>query len=121
MLIRSLQIVLYVTFITTFAQSAIAESEFSIEESNTMIKEDIAATQVLNEFCPPLTSNNPKIILALQGITQTLIQDLPAPLKSLEQLKQDPEYIELYKVAKADAETVEKDELKAACEDLLNI
>ena len=53
-LIRMISIV----FITLFAQTTFAEA-LTPQEADLLIKEDVAATQVLAEVCPALTGNNP--------------------------------------------------------------
>ena len=43
------------------SQSAFALEGLSTEEANTIVKEDIAAAQVMTEFCPALVGQGPKI------------------------------------------------------------
>ena len=43
------------------SQSAFALDGLSTEEANTIVKEDIAAAQVMTEFCPALVGQGPKI------------------------------------------------------------
>lgn len=119
--IRSLKFILLSTLFTIFAQSSFADSGLTAEESDSIIKEDIAATQVLIEVCPALTANNPRIISSLNSMTHTFLKELHNPSITLEQLKQDAEYQTIFKEAKADAIAVDTAEQKSACEDLLNM
>ena len=119
--IRSLKFILLSTLFTIFAQSSFADSGLTAEESDSIIKEDIAATQVLIEVCPALTANNPKILSSLHNMTQTFLKELKNSSSTLEQLKQDAEYQSILKEAKADATAVDTTEQKSACEDLLNL
>lgn len=118
---RSFKFLLCSTLITVCAQSSFADSGLTAQESDTITKEDIAATQVLAEVCPALTANNPKILSAIQNMTHTFLKDLQNPSTSIEQLKQDAEYEAIFKEAKADATAVDTAEQKSACEDLLNM
>ena len=117
----SLKSLICLTLLTVFTQTSFADTGLSAEESDTIVKEDIAAIQVLTEVCPALTSNNPKIQTAIQGMTQTFLKDLQNASTTIEQLKQDAEYQKIYKEAQADATSVEQSEQKSACEDLLNM
>lgn len=112
-LIRMISIV----FITLFAQTTFAEA-LTPQEADLLIKEDVAATQVLAEVCPALTGNNPLLKTKIDALTQKLLKDL-SKTSTLEQLQQDAEYKDAYKEAQASAKEVDKDEHEAVCADVL--
>ncbi len=71
MITRSLTHTISIALITLCAQSAFSETLTS-QESDRIVKEDIAATQVLAEVCPALIGNNPAFQTKIGSLTQTL-------------------------------------------------
>ena len=62
-----------IVFITLFAQTTFAEA-LTPQEADLLIKEDVAATQVLAEVCPALTGNNPLLKTKIDALTQKLLK-----------------------------------------------
>ncbi|MFW2079638.1 MCR_0457 family protein [Acinetobacter guillouiae] len=119
MITRSLTRTISIAFITLCAQSAFSETLTS-QESDRIVKEDIAATQVLAEVCPALIGNNPAFQTKIGSLTQTLLKDLSKPT-TLTQLQQDPEYQTVLKEAQTSAKEVDQAEHKAVCADVLEL
>lgn len=99
-------------------QSAFAETALSAQEADSLTKEDIAATQVLADICPTLLGNSPKFKNKIDELLQSSLKQLSQPI-TLEQLKQDPEYISALKETQESAKQVDQAEHKVACTDVL--
>lgn len=119
MITRSLIRTFSIAFITLCTQSAFSET-LSTQEADLIIKEDIAATQVLAEVCPALIGNNPILNSKIDGLTQSSLKEL-SKSTTLVQLQQDAEYQAAFKEAQTSAKEVEGDENKAVCNDILTL
>jgi hypothetical protein len=119
MITRSLTRTISIAFITLFTQSIFAEG-LTTQEADLLAKEDIAATQVLAQVCPPLIGNNPAFQTKIDTLTQALLKDL-SKATTLTQLQQDPEYQSVFKEAQANAKEVDQVEHKAVCNDVLEL
>ncbi|WP_010115432.1 MCR_0457 family protein [Acinetobacter sp. P8-3-8] len=119
MITRSLIRTFSIAFITLCTQSAFSET-LSTQEADLIIKEDIAATQVLAEVCPALIGNNPILKSKIDGLTQSSLKEL-SKSTTLAQLQQDAEYQTAFKEAQVSAKEVDGEENKAVCNDILTL
>ncbi|WP_296280025.1 hypothetical protein [uncultured Acinetobacter sp.] len=119
MITRSLIRTFSIAFITLCTQSAFSET-LSTQEADLIIKEDIAATQVLAEVCPALIGNNPILKSKIDGLTQNSLKEL-SKSTTLAQLQQDTEYQTAFKEAQVSAKEVDGEENKAVCNDILTL
>ena len=92
----------------------------STEEANTIVKEDIAAAQVMTEFCPALVGQGPKIESNIQTLIQTYLQDYSDKSMTYAKLQSDSEYQSILKEARTDANGTDKAEQKSVCDDVVN-
>lgn len=102
------------------SQSAFALEGLSAEEANTIVKEDIAAAQVMTEFCPALVGQGPKIESNIQTLIQTYLQDYSDKSMTYAKLQLDSEYQSILKEARTDAKGTDKAEQKSVCDDVVN-
>lgn len=112
---RIVSLITFTFFTTTIAYANLMTKQ----ELDLVVKEDIAAAQVLNEICPQFVSDTRKINAQVSRFTAETLKDLSNPLMTLEQLKNDPEYQNAYKEALAENATLSKEEHKKGCETLL--
>ena len=102
------------------SQSAFALDGLSTEEANTLVKEDIAAAQVMTEFCPALVGQGPKIESNIQTLIQTYLQDYSDKSMTYAKLQSDSEYQSILQEARTDAKGTDKAEQKSVCDDVVN-
>ena len=102
------------------SQSAFALEGLSTGEANTIVKEDIAAAQVMTEFCPALVGQGAKIESNIQALIQTYLQDYSDKSMTYTKLQSDGEYQAILKEARVDASGTDKAEQKSVCEDVVN-
>ena len=91
----------------------------SVSELDLLVKEDIAAAQVLTEICPALIGNDAKFTANVAEFTQINLKRLIQSSTTLEQLQQDPEYKSAYAEAKQSSTEIDRAEQKVSCEDVL--
>lgn len=121
MLTRSFYRMCSVILFTFCSQAIFASDQLTTVESDTIVKEDIAAAQVLIEVCPAFIGHNPKLNQNINTVSQTFLQDLSVSNMTLAQLYKDTEYQNIFSATKKEALEVDKVEQKSACEDALNI
>ena len=102
------------------SQSAFALEGLSTEEANTIVKEDIAAAQVMTEFCPALVGQGSKIESNIQTLIQTYLQDYSDKSMTYAKLQSDSEYQSILQEARTDAKGTDKAEQKSVCDDVIN-
>ena len=102
------------------SQAVIADDGFTQDEANTIVKEDIAAAQVMTEFCPALVGQGPKIESNIQTLIQTYLQDYSDKSMTYAKLQSDSEYQSILKEARTDANGTDKAEQKSVCDDVVN-
>ncbi len=96
-------------------------TDLSTAESDTIIKEDIAAAQVMAEFCPAIVGSEAVIQSKIKNLATEYLADLSNKNVTFESLQNDAEYVEILKAARADTTQTSKDEQKEVCEELLNM
>lgn len=102
---------------TTAAQANL----MSKSELDLVVKEDIAAAQILNSICPALVADSSKIKQQVDRFTTENLAQLSNPNTTFEQLKIDPEYLSAYKTAQLENKQYSQAEQKQGCEDLLSV
>ena len=102
------------------SQSAFALDGLSTEEANTIVKEDIAAAQVMTEFCPALVGQGPKIESNIQTLIQTYLQGYSDKSMTYAKLQSDSEDQSILQEARTDANGTDKAEQKSVCDDVVN-
>lgn len=98
-----------------------ATTDLSATEKNSMIKEDVASAQVMQEVCPAFIGKNAKFEHNMKGLIAEYLLDYSEPSISLEKLQQDAEYKGLIQEARDAAKSTSKEENKLACEEVLSI
>lgn len=106
-------------FISLLPHLAFAEN-LSVAELDALVKEDIAAAQVLTEICPAFIGNTAKFNANISAFTQSNLKRLSQPISTLEQIKQDPVYKEAYAEAKQSLNETDREEQKSSCEEVLD-
>ena len=107
-------------FAAVLTQSVIAE-DLTAEEANTIIKEDVAAAQVMTEMCPALIGKNAKLDSNIQALIQTYLQDYSDSSMTLAKLQADTEYQSVLTEARQAAKDTSADEQKAVCLEALEL
>lgn len=101
-------------------QTSIA-SDLSIEEKNSMIKEEIASVQVMQEICPSIIGQNSKFDQNLQKLITDYLHDYSDKSMTYEQLKSDSEYTLALKDARESAKDSTKEDNKSACNEVITL
>lgn len=109
-----------ITTFTFLSSTLVHANLISKAELDLVLKEDIAAAQVLNEICPTLVPDASKIQLAVAEFTETSLKDLGSGTMSLAQLKQDAEYQNAYKEALAENNEYSQEEKQQGCNELIS-
>lgn len=120
MVTRSLNRILLSSLLMLSAHSAFADN-LTTAESDELIKEDIAASQVLATVCPKIMGQNAIFDKKIQQLSQSYLKNMSVKSMTLNQLNQDAEYQAILKTAKADAAEVNQDEQKSVCAEVLEI
>lgn len=98
-----------------------ANSNLSTEEQNTIVKEELAAVQVMQEICPTYIGKNAKFDQNMQILISEYLKDYSDKSISLEKLASDSEYNILVEEARNALEDSSNEENKFACEEVLTI
>lgn len=102
------------------SQSLFANSNaLSIEERDTIIKEDLAAAHVMVDLCPKILGSDANFSEKMKEISLPFLADLSDKTMTIEKLLNDAEYKELLIQAHADAEETTLDEKKEVCADFV--
>lgn len=115
----SIQSILVLALSTVFSH-AMAANDLSNAEANTMIKEDLASTQVMSETCPTLMGKNAQFDSNIQQLIATSLADYAGQKPTLAQLQSDTEYKEILAETRNNAKNIDSAEQKSACDDILN-
>lgn len=105
--------------LSTVSSHAVAASDLTQAEANTIFKEDLASVQVLSEICPKILGANATFDNKIQKLIQSYISDFTGPKTSLESLQNDSEYKSILNEARSDVQQGSADEQKSACTDVL--
>ncbi|OTG83335.1 hypothetical protein B9T33_02705 [Acinetobacter sp. ANC 5054] len=102
------------------SQTVVANNDFTQEEANTIVKEDIASAQVMSEVCPAIIGKNAKFDSNISSLTKSYLADYSDKSMTLEKLQSDSEYKSVLEEARQAAKDTDKAEQKSVCEDVLN-
>ena len=107
------------TFMLSMMLSASANSDFTLEEQESLSKGDLASLQVLSELCHQVIGKHPQFQQNMQRLIDQN-QHVLSRSRSLQELPQDHEYQSLLAESKSNSQEMSQSELKAACEEVLN-
>ncbi|RKG31434.1 MCR_0457 family protein [Acinetobacter tianfuensis] len=116
----SLRNLLGLTLAAAVSQAALASDGLTAEEANEIIKEDIAATQVMAEVCPAIIGQNAKFDANIQVLVKTYLADYSDKSASYQSLQSDAQYKSFLEESREAAKQSSKEEQKSVCEDVLN-
>lgn len=102
------------------SQAVLADESLTQAEANTLIKEDIASTQVMAEVCPAILGKNAKFNHNIQQLIQTYLQDYSDKLMTYDKIQADSEYKSVLDEARQAAKETSKDEQKTVCNEVVN-
>lgn len=106
---------------TLISTSVFATSVLSSEERNTILKEDIAAAQVMQEQCPKFVADPAKINAQVKSVISEYIAELSGQSMDYDSLQKDAEYQDALKIAREDMQQTAAEEIKQVCEELASI
>lgn len=106
--------------ITLCTQAVFADEDISTQEADSLIKDDIAATQVLQEICPALVGTNKKLELNTQKIIAMYLKGYSNKSMSLANLQNDAEFKTLLNEARQAAKQMDHHEQHELCEEMVN-
>ena len=101
-----------------FTQAVNANDGLSPEEANSIVKEDIASTQIMAEVCPAVIGKNAKLDANVKLLTQMYLKDYTGSM-TLDQLQADPEYKSILQETRKAAQETSKEEHQAVCMDVV--
>ena len=99
---------------------SVMASELTVDENNTIVKEDIASAQVMAEVCPAMIGQNAKLDSIIQTLIQSYLADYSDKGMSYQKLQADSEYKSLLEEARQGAKQTSTDEQKTVCEEILD-
>jgi uncharacterized protein YpmS len=102
------------------SQAVIADEGLTPAEANTIIKEDIASTQVMAEVCPAIIGKNAKFDSNIQTLIKSYLADYSEKSMTYEKLQADTEYKSFLEESRTAAKESSKEEQKSVCDDVLN-
>lgn len=102
------------------SQAVLADESLTQAEANTLIKEDIASTQVMAEVCPAILGKNAKFNHNIQQLIQTYLQDYSDKSMTYDKIQADSEYKSVLDEARQAAKETSKDEQKTVCNEVVN-
>jgi len=106
--------------LAAFISPSVMANDLTVEENNTIVKEDIASAQVMAEVCPAIIGRNPKFNSTVEQLIQSYLADYSDKGMSYQKLQADSEYKSLLEEARQGAKQTSSDEQKTVCEEMLN-
>lgn len=106
--------------LTVFISPSVLATDLTVEENDTIVKEDIAAAQVMTEVCPAVIGQNAKLDSTIQQLIQFYLAEYSDKGMSYTKLQADSEYKSLLEEARQGAKQTAKDEQKTVCEEVLD-
>lgn len=107
-------------FAALLSQAVLADEGLTQAEANTIIKEDIASTQVMAEVCPAIVGKNAKFDHNIHQLIQSYLQDYSDKSMTYDKIQADTEYKSVLDEARQAAKETSKDEQKSVCDDVGN-
>ncbi len=106
--------------ITLCTQAVFADEDISTQEADSLIKDDIAATQVLQEICPAFVGTNKKLESNTQKIIAMYLSGYSNKSMTLATLQNDAEFKTLLNEARLAAKQMDHHEQHELCEEIVN-
>lgn len=106
--------------ITLCTQAVFADEVISTQEADSLIKDDIAATQVLQEICPAFVGTNKKLESNAQKIIAMYLSGYSNKSMTLATLQNDAEFKTLLNEARLAAKQMDHHEQHELCEEIVN-
>lgn len=110
--------VLGLGFAVLFAQAVSANEGLTQKEANSIVKEDIASTQIMAEVCPAVIGKNAKLDANVQTLTKMYLKEYSDASMTLDKLQADPEYKSILQETRKAAQETSKEEQHAVCMDV---
>ncbi|NNH88390.1 MCR_0457 family protein [Acinetobacter terrae] len=107
-------------FAALLSQAVLADEGLTQAEANTIIKEDIASTQVMAEVCPAIVGKNAKFDHNIHQLIQSYLLDYSDKSMTYDKIQADTEYKSVLDEARQAAKETSKDEQKSVCDDVVN-
>ena len=107
-------------FAALLSQAVLADEGLTQAEANTIIKEDIASTQVMAEVCPAIVGKNAKFDHNIHQLIKSYLQDYSDKSMTYDKIQADTEYKSVLDEARQAAKETSKDEQKSVCDDVVN-
>ena len=107
-------------FAALLSQAVLADEGLTQAEANTVIKEDIASTQVMAEVSPAIVGKNAKFDHNIHQLIQSYLQDYSDKSMTYDKIQADTEYKSILDEARQAAKETSKDEQKSVCDDVVN-
>ena len=107
-------------FAALLSQAVLADEGLTQAEANTIIKEDIASTQVMAEVCPAIVGKNAKFDHNIHQLIQSYLQEYSDKSMTYDKIQADTEYKSVLDEARQAAKETSKDEQKSVCDDVVN-
>ena len=106
--------------ITLCTQAVFADDGISTQEADSLIKDDIASTQVLTEVCPAFIGKNVQFEQNIQKIISLYLNGYSNKSATFATLQNDAEYKVLLNDARQSAKEMDHHEQHELCEDVVN-
>ena len=116
-----LRLVLTSIILSTSSQISLANEDLSTAEKNSIVKEDVAAMQVLKDYCPTVMGKNAKFDQNVQNLLAEYLNEYSDNSMTLQKLQQDAEYQKILKETQKSLNETSIDDNKFACEEIITI
>ena len=116
-----LRLVLTSIILSTSSQISLANEDLSTAEKNSIVKEDVAAMQVLKDYCPTVIGKNAKFDQNVQNLLAEYLNEYSDNSMTLQKLQQDVEYQKILKETQKSLNETSIDDNKFACEEIITI
>jgi hypothetical protein len=116
-----LRLVLTSIILSTSSQISLANEDLSTAEKNSIVKEDVAAMQVLKDYCPTVIGKNAKFDQNVQNLLAEYLSEYSDISMTLQKLQQDVEYQKILKETQKSLNETSIDDNKFACEEIITI
>ena len=102
------------------SQAVLADEGLTQAEANTIVKEDLASTQVMAEVCPEIVGKNAKFDHNIHQLIQSHLKEYSDKSITYDKIQTDTEYKSVLNDARQAAKETSKDEQKSVCDDVIN-
>lgn len=106
--------------VAAFISPSVVANDLTTAENDTIVKEDIAAAQVMAEVCPTVIGQSAKLNSTIQELIQSYLAEYSDKGMSYAKLQADSEYKSLLEEARQGAKQTADDEQKTVCEEVLD-